>query len=28
VPTQTLEAMIYAFPTFYETVRQALDDLH
>jgi len=28
VPTASLDTMIYAFPTFYETVGQALDDLH
>jgi pyruvate/2-oxoglutarate dehydrogenase complex dihydrolipoamide dehydrogenase (E3) component len=28
VPTASLDSMIYAFPTFYETVKQAIDDLH
>jgi pyruvate/2-oxoglutarate dehydrogenase complex dihydrolipoamide dehydrogenase (E3) component len=28
VPTASLDTMIYAFPTFYETVDQAIDDLH
>jgi pyruvate/2-oxoglutarate dehydrogenase complex dihydrolipoamide dehydrogenase (E3) component len=28
VPSASLETMIYAFPTFYETVKQALQDLH
>jgi pyruvate/2-oxoglutarate dehydrogenase complex dihydrolipoamide dehydrogenase (E3) component len=28
VPTASLDTMIYAFPTFYETVGQAVDALH
>lgn len=28
IPTGTLASMVYAFPTFHEVIRNALDDLH